>query len=78
MQNIVSLKMLNAHDGAQSFYCSNNYGEAVMIVIKPNAFAYDREHYPDADCICIISSDDPALTAGLLDEIEAKQKVVFN
>lgn len=77
MQNIVSLKMLNAHDGAQSFYRSNNYGEAVMIVLKPNAFAYDREHYPNADCICIISSDDPALTAGLLDEIEAKQKVVF-
>ncbi len=78
MHNIVSLKMLNAHDDAQRFYGANNYGEAVMIVLKPNAFAYDREHYPDADCICIISSDDPALTAGLLDEIEAKQKVVFN
>lgn len=77
MQNIVSLKMLKAHGGAKSFYRANNYGEAVLIVLKPDAFAYDREHYPDADCICIISSDHPALTAELLGEIDAKQKVVF-
>ena len=59
MQNIVSLKMLTAHGGAQSFYRANNFGEAVMIVLKPTAFRYDRERDPNSDCICITSSDHP-------------------
>jgi RimJ/RimL family protein N-acetyltransferase len=76
MQNIVALKMLNAHGGAQRFYC-NTLGEAAMILLEPQAFSYDREHYPNADCICIISSDHPALTAKLIEEINVQQKVVF-
>ncbi len=77
MQNIVALKMLTAHDGARCFYRSNTFGEAAMILLEPSAFAYDREHYPNADCICIVSSDHPILTAWLLEELDAKQKVVF-
>ena len=77
LHNIVSLKMLNAHDGSKSFYQSNNFGEAAMILLEPDAFAYDREHYPNADCICIISSDHPMLTAALLEELDSDQKVVF-
>jgi RimJ/RimL family protein N-acetyltransferase len=77
MHNIVALKMLQAHVGAKCFYKSNYTGEAVMILLEPTAFAYDREHYLNADCICIIASDHPTLTSGLLKELDHKQKVVF-
>jgi RimJ/RimL family protein N-acetyltransferase len=77
LQNIVSLKMLNAHEGARSFYRANKLGEAAMIVLEPQTFLYDREHYPNADWICIISSDHPTLTAALLEEFDPQQKVVF-
>ena len=73
MQNIVSLKMLTAHGGAQSFYRANNFGEAVMIVLKPTAFRYDRERDPNSDCICITSSDHPTITAGLLEMMQSKK-----
>jgi GNAT superfamily N-acetyltransferase len=77
MHNIVALKMLQAHVGAKCFYKSNYTGEAAMILLEPTAFAYDQQHYPNADCICIISSDNPTVTALLLEELDPKQKVVF-
>ncbi len=77
LRNIVALKMLNATADAQRFYRSDTFGEAAMIVLEPQAFSYDREHYPNADCICIVSSDHPTLTADLLEELDSNQKVVF-
>jgi RimJ/RimL family protein N-acetyltransferase len=77
MHNIVALKMLKAHDGVRSFYQSNNFGEAAMVLLEPRVFAYDREHYPNANRICIISSDHPTLTSTLLEKLDSAQKVVF-
>ena len=48
-----------------------------MVLLEPQVFAYDREHYPDADAICVISSDHPSLTNELLAQLEKNQKVVF-
>jgi RimJ/RimL family protein N-acetyltransferase len=77
LHNIVALKMLNTHDGVRCFHQANENGEAVMILLEPGAFAYDREHYPNADSICIIASDHPNLTNTLLENLDHKQKVVF-
>ena len=77
LRNIVALKMLTAHDDVRCFHHSNQVGEAVMVLLEPQVFAYDREHYPDADCIAIISSDHPSLTRELLAHLEKDQLVVF-
>ena len=76
-KNIVAVKMLTIHDDVRCVYVSSEFGEAVMVLLEPQVFAYDREHYPDADAICVISSDHPSLTNELLAQLEKNQKVVF-
>ena len=77
LRNIVALKMLTAHDDVRCFHHSNQVGEAVMVLLEPQVFAYDCEHYPDADCIAIISSDHPSLTREPLAHLEKVRLVVF-
>lgn len=77
LRNIVAFKMLTTHDDRRCVYISSEFGEAVMVLLEPQVFAYDRAHYPDADSICVISSDHPSLTNQLLSQLEQDQKVVF-
>jgi RimJ/RimL family protein N-acetyltransferase len=76
LRNIVPLKMLHAHSDACEVHVAAS-GNGVLIELNPNAFSYDRQHYPDADGIILISSDDALTTRALLQKNHVTGRLVF-
>ena len=77
-RNIVPLKMLTAFpDAARVHRVRSANGEGVLVLLSATAFEYDRETYPTADLIAIISSDAPGVTRELIQFIPRTEKIVF-
>ncbi len=61
----------------QAFYVRGQSGEAVLVLLRVTASAYDRETYPEARFVCFIASDGPELTTRLLAHIPRDVSLVF-
>jgi ribosomal protein S18 acetylase RimI-like enzyme len=64
-------------EDTQAFHVRGQSGEAVLVLMRVIASAYDRETYPDARFVCFIASDGPDLTARLLAHIPRDVSLVF-
>ncbi|WP_377296642.1 GNAT family N-acetyltransferase [Rhizobium sp. SGZ-381] len=61
----------------QAFHVRGQRGEAVLVLLRVSASAYDRETYPTAGFVCFIASDDPELTTRLLAHVPRDCRLVF-
>lgn len=78
LKTISLLKYLNAHpQDTETFHVRAHEGEAVLLLLRVNASAYDRETYPEARYVCFIASDGPDLTALLLPHLPRGIGLVF-
>src|SRR5262245_61115841 len=78
LRNIVLLKHIEAFPGHVSVtqVCDGS-DTATLVVLDAAASAYDRETYPQAAFVALISSDAPRLTRRLLGSLPSCGRVVF-
>ncbi len=78
LRNIVPLKMLAAHPEAIDIHYTNDSGEAGVLLLFPtNAFAYDRQSYPEDNLIALITVTKPTLVQSLLPALPRDQRIIF-
>ncbi len=78
LRNIVPLKMITAFPNAtQVHHVSSALGQGVLVLLSASAFDYDRETYPTARFVALVSSDDAAITRELIEFVLHDEKIVF-
>ena len=78
LRNIVLLKHIEAFPEHVSVeQVSEGSDTATLVLLETTASAYDRETYPQAAFVALISSDHPRLTRRLLASVPARGDVVF-
>ena len=78
LRNIVLLKMLTAHPHAvQSYYHQVGDDAGVLLLLPTHAFAYDRQTYPTAQQVVILTAAAPSVVTALLPAIPTGCTLVF-
>lgn len=78
LRNIVLLKHIDAfRDHVSVAQVSTARRCATLVLLDTSASAYDRETYPEAAFVALISSDDPELTRRLIGSVPRQRPVVF-
>ena len=78
LRNIVLLKHIEAfRDHVSVTQVSNGPDTATLVLLDTTASTYDRETYPQAAFVALISSDHPSLTRRLLRSVPPHCNVVF-
>jgi RimJ/RimL family protein N-acetyltransferase len=78
LRNIVLLKHINAFPGhARATLHRSDRGAAALVLLDARASGHDREAYPQASDVALISSDEPALIRELLPSIPQDGGIVF-
>jgi hypothetical protein len=78
LRNIVLLKMLTAYpDAVQSHYHQVGDEAGVLLLLPTNAFAYDRQTYPTAQQVVILTATAPSVVSVLLPAIPTGCTLVF-
>jgi GNAT superfamily N-acetyltransferase len=78
LRHIVLLKHLLAYpEHAQVHRMRGPAGTATLIALEASITAYDRQAYPKAAVVALISSDHPELTASLLPHLPRDLGIVF-
>jgi RimJ/RimL family protein N-acetyltransferase len=79
LRNAVLLKQLAAFPEHTTGYRATNYAgsAAYLVVLDAQASSYDRETYPSAARVALVSSNDAAMTARVIGVISKDQGVVF-
>jgi RimJ/RimL family protein N-acetyltransferase len=78
LRNIVPLKMLRTHPEFCRVQMTSSFDEqGVLIELDAKAFAYDREHYPNADGVILLASDTLDATRALLGGISSQSRWVL-
>lgn len=78
LRNIVLLKHLEAFPEATHAYQVRSVaGTATLVLLRTAASAYDRQAYPEAELMALISSDHPGLTVDLLRHVPRGAGLVF-
>ncbi len=78
LRNIVLLKMLTAHPHAvQSYYHQVGDNAGVLLLLPTHAFAYDRQTYPTAQQVVILTATAPSVVRALLPAIPIGCTLIF-
>ena len=78
LRNIVLLKHIEAfRDHVSVTQISDGPDTATLVLLDTTGSTYDRETYPQAAFVALISSDRPVLTRRLLRSVPARGSVVF-
>jgi ribosomal protein S18 acetylase RimI-like enzyme len=78
LRHVVLLKQLLAYPGhVKPYRASDCAGSAILLALEASASAYDRQTYPEADIVALLSSDHPSLTASLLSCLPRDVGIVF-
>jgi GNAT superfamily N-acetyltransferase len=76
LRHVVLLKQLLAHPQAAVHHVSGPEGAATLVMVDVASSPWDRRTYPRAEIAAFLSSDHPALTAALLENVP-RTGVVF-
>lgn len=79
LRNAVLLKQLAAFPEYTTGYRATNYAGAAahLVVLDTQASSYDRETYPTAARVALISSNDAAMTTRVIGVMPRDQAIVF-
>ncbi len=78
LRNVVLLKQLRAYRGHVTAHrTAGPLGVATLVVLDTSVSPYDRQAYPGAAIAAFIASDDPRLTAELLQHLPVGVGIVF-
>lgn len=78
LRNIVLLKHIEAfRDHVSVMQVSTERCAGTLVLLDTGASSYDRQAYPEATVVALISSDDPETTRILLDSVPRQHHVVF-
>lgn len=78
LANIVPLKMLAAHPEQITVHLHKaGASTAALLLFPPQAFAYDRQSYPDDAWIALIVTSEPDAIDALIPLLPSKQRILF-
>lgn len=79
LRNVVLLKQLVAFPEHTTGYRATNHAgvAAHLVVVDARTSSYDRETYPTAARVALISSNDAAMTARVIDVLPRDRGIVF-
>ena len=78
LRNIVALKMLTAYpDAIQAHYYENGADAGALLLLPTAVSAFDRQTYPSADYVVLLSATHPQIARALLAHVPSDCALVF-